>query len=71
MQLDGDFVGEFATHFAAAKWALKAAKRHTCAWRVIRSCENFRNLELEHAKLCFGDFTTHFVATKWALKAAK
>ena len=30
-QLDGGFAGEFATHFAVAKWALEAAKWHTSA----------------------------------------
>ena len=30
-QLKGDFTGGFATHLAAVKWALEAAKWHTCA----------------------------------------
>ena len=49
-QLEGDFVGEFATHFAAAKLGFEGAKWHTCAWRVFYSCKNFRNLALQLAK---------------------
>ena len=66
-QPDGDFIGKFAT----AKLGFEAAKWHTCAWRVVHSCENFHNLEADLVKFCFGDFATHFAAAKWALKVAK
>ena len=66
-QLDGDFIGKFAT----TKLGFEAAKWHTCAWSVVHNCENFHNLEADLEKFCFGDFATHFAAAKWALKVEK
>ena len=40
-QPKGDFAGHFVAHFAAAKWGWRAAKWHSCANGVFRSCENF------------------------------
>ena len=49
-QQKGNFAGGFAAHFAVAKWALEAAKWHTCAWGWFSSCEIFYKNKLMAVK---------------------